>query len=441
MADNVIADSGDSGGATFATDDIGSVHFPLTKIVLGAMDANDGPVSSANQLPITGTVTANLSATDNAVLDSIDTAINGTLTVGSHAVTNAGTFAVQADSVDGIAAEGAALGNGILVQGDDGTDRTNVLVDTDGHLQVDVLSGGGGGTAYTEDVATPATQVGTATMMERDDALTTVTPVEGDWIGLRGTAEGALWTQDFNSDSMTSSLTTISGAVTIMDDWDESDRAKVNLIVGQAGIAAGAGAVAATVPRVTLASDDPGVSLLGAIDADTSSIKTAVELIDNAIAGTEMQVDVVAALPAGTNAIGKLAANSGVDIGDVDVTSLPGAIQGPANPTIDSYTQVALSEDVGANNVVIAAPGANKQIWVYGIVFVCDTAATSVTFQDEDDTAISGTMLFAQYGGLSHSPAGNFSMPLWKVPTNKALEVDLVTGDIDGWISYAIVSV
>ena len=35
-----------------------------------------------------------------------------------------------------------------------------------------------------------------------------------------------------------------------------------------------------------------------------------------------MQVDVVAALPAGANAIGKLAANTGVDIGDVDVTSV-----------------------------------------------------------------------------------------------------------------------
>jgi hypothetical protein len=34
-----------------------------------------------------------------------------------------------------------------------------------------------------------------------------------------------------------------------------------------------------------------------------------------------LQVDVSTALPAGTNAIGKLAANSGVDIGDVDVTS------------------------------------------------------------------------------------------------------------------------
>ncbi len=35
------------------------------------------------------------------------------------------------------------------------------------------------------------------------------------------------------------------------------------------------------------------------------------------------QCDVIGALPAGSNAIGKLAANSGVDIGDVDVTSTP----------------------------------------------------------------------------------------------------------------------
>ncbi|RPI85377.1 MAG: hypothetical protein EHM42_06765, partial [Planctomycetaceae bacterium] len=52
-------------------------------------------------------------------------------------------------------------------------------------------------------------------------------------------------------------------SLAVLDDWDESDRAKVNLIVGQAGIAAGAGAVGATVPRVTLGSDDPAVSALG----------------------------------------------------------------------------------------------------------------------------------------------------------------------------------
>src|SRR3990167_4554399 len=46
------------------------------------------------------------------------------------------------------------------------------------------------------------------------------------------------------------------------------------------------------------------------LTSDLDAVKTAVETLDNAIAGTEMQVDVVAALPAGTNANGKLAANS-----------------------------------------------------------------------------------------------------------------------------------
>jgi hypothetical protein len=41
-----------------------------------------------------------------------------------------------------------------------------------------------------------------------------------------------------------------------------------------------------------------------AAEATLASVKTAVETLDNAIAGTEMQVDVVAALPAGTNIIG-----------------------------------------------------------------------------------------------------------------------------------------
>ncbi len=39
--------------------------------------------------------------------------------------------------------------------------------------------------------------------------------------------------------------------------------------------------------------------------------------------GNPMPVNVISALPAGANAIGKLAANSGVDIGDVDVLSVP----------------------------------------------------------------------------------------------------------------------
>jgi hypothetical protein len=68
-------------------------------------------------------------------------------------------------------------------------------VDSDGHLQIDVLSGGGG-TEYSEGVATPGTIAGLATMMERDNALGGLTPAEGEWASLRCDANGALWTHD-----------------------------------------------------------------------------------------------------------------------------------------------------------------------------------------------------------------------------------------------------
>lgn len=103
--------------------------------------------------------------------------------------------------------------------------------------------------------------------------------------------------------------------------------------VTNAGITTIAGAVAGTemqvdvltMPTVTVdlgVNNDVTVTSGAITETNSGAIKTAVEVIDNAISGSEMQVDVVAALPAGTNAIGKLAANSGVDIGDVDVTSI-----------------------------------------------------------------------------------------------------------------------
>jgi hypothetical protein len=59
---------------------------------------------------------------------------------------------------------------------------------------------------------------------------------------------------------------TQTASLSVLDDWDETDRAKVNVVVGQAGITAGAGAVAANTPRVTHASDDPVTAALQIID-------------------------------------------------------------------------------------------------------------------------------------------------------------------------------
>jgi hypothetical protein len=56
----------------------------------------------------------------------------------------------------------------------------------------------------------------------------------------------------------------IQTAVEIMDDWDETNRAAVNPISGQIGIAANAGAMDALTTRVTLATDDTHYGAVGA---------------------------------------------------------------------------------------------------------------------------------------------------------------------------------
>lgn len=115
------------------------------------------------------------------------------------------------------------------------------------------------------------------------------------------------------------------------------------------------------------------------------------------------------------------------------------AITGVGNPVVDSYQQVAINLAAGADQVLVAS-APSKQIWVYGYHFMVNVAGT-VSFQDEDNTAISGIMQFGITGGASVSPSGNFAMPIWKLATDKDLEVDVVTSELDGWLAYAIISV
>lgn len=146
-----------------------------------------------------------------------------------------------------------------------------------------------------------------------------------------------------------------------------------------------------------------------------ASLQDMIRAIYGAISGSEVQVDVVAA---------------------------PTAIQGPGNPTIDSFNSAVVNLAASTNDQeLVATPGANKQLWVYGLFMMADTAAGTVTLQDEDDTALSGTMAVSDEGGWVLPMSGNFAMPWIKVATNKALEADVGACTVDGIVVYAVVSV
>jgi hypothetical protein len=163
--------------------------------------------------------------------------------------------------------------------------------------------------------------------------------------------------------------------------------------------------------------------LLGTIDSDTDAIKTAVQILDNAISGSEMQVDVVASLPAGSAAIGKLAANSGVDIGDVDVTSVvpgTGATNlGKAEDAAHSSGDTGVMSLAVRNDDVAALGGADGdyaplQVNAAGSLYTTDATGEAgsilVTGTNAVTTGISNTKfiaiqfiedsVFASSGGL-----------------------------------------
>jgi hypothetical protein len=74
-----------------------------------------------------------------------------------------------------------------------------------------------------------------------------------------------------------------------------------------------------SVPTDPFGANADAASATGSISAKLRRLATDLSAV---VSGSEIQADIVGALPAGTNAIGKLAANSGVDIGDVDILSI-----------------------------------------------------------------------------------------------------------------------
>lgn len=108
------------------------------------------------------------------------------------------------------------------------------------------------------------------------------------------------------------------GGNTITVDGTITANAGTNLNTSLLALETGGNLAAAATSLGTLDNCISGSRALVTED-NSGAIKTAVELIDNCVSGSEFQVDIVGSLPAGTNGIGKLTANSGVDIGDVDI--------------------------------------------------------------------------------------------------------------------------
>lgn len=325
---------------------------------------------------VSGTVTANLSATDNAVLDSIDTKVTGLATSAKQDTldTSINTLLKPASTLAAV----TSITNPVAV--------TNAGITT--------IAGAVSGTEMQVDVLTMPTTTVQATNLDIRD-LSSAT----DSVAVTGTV-----TANAGTNLNTSALALESGGnlatIAAKDFATQTTLAAMNAKmvsgtdIGDVTInnASGASAVNIQDGGNTITVD----GTVAVTNSDITSIKTAVEILDNAISGSEMQVDIVASLPAGTNAIGKLAANSGVDIGDVDVTSLPALAAG--TNTIGAVKSVPSDIDINGGNAnhadkyytnagavtdgIVWSPAAGKR-WHILTLYINVSAAATVTLEDD----------------------------------------------------------
>lgn len=176
-------------------------------------------------------------------------------------------------AIEGVVADPGAGGTefgGDDVAGGSGTvfvPYTKLMSGADGSIE---LIEGTAANGLEVDVTRSALPSGAATAARQDTGNTSLASIDGKITAVNTgavvIASGSL-TANAGTNLNTSALALEAGgnlaaaatALAIIDDWDETDRAKVNIIVGQAGVAAGNGASGVTVPRVTIANDSTGI--------------------------------------------------------------------------------------------------------------------------------------------------------------------------------------
>lgn len=267
-------------------------YQPLTTDGSGRLHVNVG-----NSLTVAGTGTFQVQES-GAALTALQLIDN--LVLAEDAVHGSGDPGVQSLAV--------RKDIGASLAGTDG-DYAPLQVDADGNLRVNIVTGSSSGTQYTEDAASAADPVGNALIMVRKDSLAALTSADGDNVAARGTDKGELYVKHVDAIPVTDNggnlsiddggnSITVDGTITetnsgsaltalqLIDDvvlaedvaHASGDKGVMSLSVRKDTAAATSGTDGDYQPIITDAN-----GRLHTIEANSASVKTAVEKIDDPV--------------------------------------------------------------------------------------------------------------------------------------------------------------
>ena len=214
-----------------------------------------------------------------------------------------------------------------------------------------------------EDAARSTGDTGVMALAVRSNTAASTSGSDGDYQPLITNTTGHLWV-----DASGQTLTVASHAVT-----------NAGTFAVQATVAAGATNIAKA-EDVASADADVGVPSMAvrkATPANTSGTDGDYEFLQMSAGRLWTSATIDAALPAGTNAIGKLAANSGVDIGDVDVLTLPNVTLAAGTNTNEVVGDAAHDAAVAGNPLRIGGRAITSEFTAVASGDTCDIITTT----------------------------------------------------------------
>ena len=392
--------------ATITSTALSGIKFNLEEISGTTVDSNSGNKSagtlrvtlatdqvqltnalkvdgSAVTQPVSGTVTATVASTSLAGLQVDQRKVNGvSINVGTGAAgTGTPRVAVASDSSIILAAGSASIG---ILGANSGVDIGDVTIN----------NSTGGSAVNIQDGGNTITVDGTVTVTLASTSISGLevnqTEIKGVAVSVgNGTTDTGTQRVTISSDSTGAVAVTNVGtfavqdstaqaSLSVLDDWDETNRAAVNTISGQVGVQGGAGASTALTQRVALATDANAVNV--------TTVTT------SAFAGIKVQT------------------------------------KNDSTPIVTT-TVVGIAAALSGDNILIGAQGAGKKIYVYSwnISFA---GTVNAKFSDSTSKLLAGLFygVVNAGGGASVSPNFLLSTPqpyLFETQANSRLYLNL----------------
>ena len=292
-----------------------------------------------------------------------------------------------------------------------GTSVATDQVGTDHYQRVKITDGTADSSTHlkvvAEDAAHASGDTGIVLMAVRQDTAASLAGTDADYVPLIVDSTGRLHVS--NAD-----ITTLSGAVS-------GTEMQVDIVTSALPTGAATSAKQDLLLTDTQLRATPVPVTTGGL-TDTELRATPVPVSGTVATGgltdTELRAAVVPVELAGSTAtIGKLGANSGVDIGDVDVVTMP-----DADIAVATITTTAAAHATSGDNTVIAAPGASNRIVVKSILVQNESAVATTTLLKSGANTRRRALLQNQGDGVAWSFDRGDE---WRLGENEALVLNL----------------